>query len=125
MAEEKSGVRAAKRVAGTYHGVGVVGRDRIERHAWRKSRRHAADRARSAAGADRFTREREFDEAATSERVAQAAFPGDKRSTRKRRGQGGALKPAGFEGAGAMTLEPQPSASGCAARTPTCRRACR
>ena len=110
MAEEEGGVRPAKRIARAHDTVRGAEGERRERHGFLKRGCFAAHGAGRAAGANRFARERELDEAATAERVPETAFPPRERRTGKRRGERRAFEPPRLNRAGAVALEPHATA---------------
>ena len=97
---------SAKSVARADNAVGCSQWNGIERDARMKNRQSAPDRSRRLAGANGGAGESEFDETATSERVAEAAFPSDQRRTGKCFRERRAFEPSGFERARAVTLQP-------------------
>src|SRR5688572_19043953 len=121
MTQQKRGVRSAKGVARADHAIQVVDRDRLGRDVRVEQWWSASDGTGSAAGADGRAGHGEFDEAAASERVTEAAFPSDERCIRKSLGQRGAFQAAGFQRAGTMAFQPDaPAGRAGAERSKAC-----
>src|SRR5688572_16361213 len=106
MAEKKRGVGAAEGVARADHAIRVIRWERIDCDVRLKSWRRTADRSRRTAGANRLTRQRQFDQSAAPERVAKAALPGHKWRIGERIRKRCAFQSARFERPGAVSLEP-------------------
>src|SRR5580692_9865789 len=105
-------MRAAEGIAGAEHGIEAAVVETFQRDGIGERRRCAADGAGGAAGAQRGGRQRKLDEAATAERVAEAAFPRDERRAGKRARERPGLEAAGLERTGAVALEPGAAPSG-------------
>ena len=96
----------AKGIAGADYAVRSIDRNRIHGDVFMKERRRTRHRARRLARADRDARERQFDQSATAQRMAETAFPTDQRRIWESSGQRGTLQFSGFECSGAMALQP-------------------
>src|SRR5208283_2999277 len=111
MAEEESRVGAAEGVARADDAVEGPVAKALPRHALGHGRSRPPDGPRRPAGAHGLDRDRELDEAAAAQGVAQAPLPPDDRRPGEAPAHGGDLELAGLERAGSMALEPDPAAA--------------
>src|SRR5690606_21097561 len=84
----------------------------VEGDGGREAGRGGTDGARGASAADGGEGDGEFDQTATAEGVAERAFPGDERRVGEGLVERGGFEAAGFEGAGAVTFEPDAATGG-------------